>query len=175
MSELEGATQIGKHRFNVVKGKINIFPDAVSRNMLDAVDHDETVVFVSIGPGETHITVVNGEGISIDGWTAVFGWSSLCDIEIPHDEGAVFPANKSMIIKALRANLKLYGKQVDTMPYVSSAKSHLKSALGYILDQTVGDAKEVDRIVIAAPDWMHHTLCDCVSIRPHIDPEIQEL
>lgn len=175
MSELSDARQIGKHHFNVVKGKINIFPDSVSRNMLDAVDHDETVVFVSIGPGETHITVVNGDGISIDGWTAVFGWSSLCDIEIPHEEGSVYPANKSMIIKALRAKLRLYGKQVDTRPYVRSAKNHLKSALGHILDKTIGDAKEVDRIVIAAPDWMHQTLGDCVSIRPHIDPDIQEL
>ncbi|MFX4300058.1 hypothetical protein [Pseudosulfitobacter pseudonitzschiae] len=164
-----------QHHFNVVRGKINIFPDAVSRNMLEGVDHDETVVFVSIGPGETHITMVNGDGMSIDGWTAVFGWSSLCDIEIPHAEGPVFPVNKSMIIKSLRSTLRLYGQKVDTDPYVRSAKGHLKSALSYILDKTIGDAKEVDRIVIAAPDWMHPTLGDCIRIRPHIDPDIQEL
>lgn len=163
------------HRFTVIREKINIFPDAMSRNMLDGMEHDDTVVFVSIGPGETHVTIVNGDGVSVDGWTAVFGWSSLCDIEIHHNEGSVYPVNKSMVIKALRSSLKLYGKTVDTGPYITSAKSHLKGALGYILDQTIGDAKEYDRIVIAAPDWMHGALSGCTSIRPHVDPRIQEL
>jgi hypothetical protein len=167
--------QHANHHFRVIKGKINIFPDGFSPRMIDDVGDGERVVFVSLGPGETHVTVVDDEGHSVDSWTAVFGWSSLCDIGIGNGENQFYPANPSMIEKALRSALRIYGQNVDTSGFVRSARMHLSGAIGHILDQTVGDAKEYDRIVLAAPVWVHDALADCLGIRPHIDPVIQEL
>ena len=175
MNDFDVSQNVRGHHFTVVREKINIFPDGLSPRMIDGVCDGEKVVFVSLGPGETHVTVVDDEGNSVDSWTAVFGWSSLCDIAIPNGEGQIYPVNQSMIERALRSSLRIYGRYVDTGGYTDAARAHMAGAIEHILDKTVGDAKEYDRIVIAAPVWMHGALNDCLRIRPHIDPDIQEL
>jgi len=163
------------HGFRVVRDKINIFTDTLSQDIIEGIEDDQKVVFISVGPGETRVNVVDDDGRSMGAWTAVFGWSSLCDIEVTHRGDSLRMANLPMITKALRSSLRLYGQDVDTTGFIKSARSHLHGAICYIIDQTIADAREYDRIVLAAPVWLHEVLADCLEIRPHIDPVIQEL
>lgn len=163
------------HEVRVVRDEITIFSDQVTRSFVGEVEDGQKVAFISIGPGETRVNVIDDEGRSILTWVAVFGWSSLCGVGIEHRGETVRPANLSMLTKALRSSLRLYGDEVDTRGFVSRARSHMRRALSHILDQTVGDAREYDRIILAAPPWLHEALGDSLSIRPHIDPTIQEL
>jgi hypothetical protein len=164
-----------KHGFHVVKEKINIFTDVSRPDVVEGIEDDQKVVYISIGPGETRVNVLDDEGRSLSSWTAVFGWSSLCDIEIRHGGDSLCMATLPMITKALRSSLRLYGQDVDTADFIGSARGHLHGALSHIIDQTIGDAREYDRIILAAPVWLHEVLKKCVEIRPHIDPVIQEL
>lgn len=161
--------------FGVTRREINIFPEVISPEMVDGIEDGEKVVFISIGPGETHINVVDNEGGALASWTAVFGWSNLCKLPISHKDALIYPTDRSMITKALRSSLRLYGEQVSTEAFISSAKSHLRYGISHIVDATIGDAKSYDRIVLAAPAWLHEALEDCLDIRPHINPEIQDL
>jgi hypothetical protein len=163
------------HAFRVVREKINIFTDVASREIIDGIEDNQKVVFISIGPGETRISVLDDEGRSVSAWTAVFGWSSLCDIEVDDKSGKIHLASVSMLTKALRSSLRVYGKSVDTKGFIAKSRTHLSGALSHIIDQTIGDAREFDRIILAASPWMHDALSECLEIRPHIDPVIQDL
>jgi len=163
------------HGFRVVRDKINIFTDVFSQDIIEGIEDHQNVVFISIGPGETRVNVLDDGGRSLSAWTAVFGWSSLCDIEIDHHGESLRMANLAMLTKALRSSLRLYGQDVDTKSFIESARAHLRGALSHIVDKTIGDAREYDRIILAAPVWLHDALAQCVEIRPHIDPAIQEL
>lgn len=165
----------GPHDFNVMRDKITIFPDAISREIFEGLHDAQKVVFVSVGPGETRVTVINDEGHCISAWIAVFGWSSLCEISIDHNGDDLRATNISMITRALHGTLRLYGEIVDTSAYKTKAAAHFKGALSHILDQTVGDAREYDKIILAAPEWLQDVLKGSLNIRPHIAPEIQDL
>lgn len=161
--------------FQIVQGKISIFPDAISRDVFEGVEDNQKVVFVTIGPGETRVNVLDDEGRSINAWIAVFGWSSLCGIQINHREKSLYASNIGMITKALRGSLRLYGEAVETSGFLNTARGHFHSGLSYILDQTIGGASEYDRIVLASPEWFQEVLKESINLRPHIDPVIQDL
>jgi len=163
------------HDFRVDRENITIFPDAISREILDGIHDDQKVVFLSIGAGETRVNVIDDAGRSVVSWVAVFGWSSLCRLKIDHNGDELHATSIEMMTRALRGSMRRYGDVVDTSGFVRDARQHFQGALGYIVDQTVGDASEYDKIILASPEWLHNVLDDCLRIRPHIAPVIQDL
>ena len=157
--------------------EIAVFQDSVSQMAIEGIGDAEKVVFVSIGAGETRVNVVDGEGCSISAWVAIHGWAGLCGIEIPVEgrDAGVHPSSKSMISRALRGTLRVFGVLVDTSDFQDRAAVAFRNALARILDETVRDAREYDRIIFAAPDWLHPALAASLDLRPHIEPEVQDL
>lgn len=164
----------GRHRFSVIENPIGIFTEEISAPDFETRD-GETIVTVSLGVGETHVMILNGEARRLAHWTAVFGWSSLCYVPIGSDEVRHPLEGAEQISRALRGTLRLYGQPVNTSGFLSASRAHFRSAIGYILDRTVGDGSDYDRIVIAAPVWTHEALTGCLDLRPHMWPEIQDL
>lgn len=153
--------------------KIQIFDCRERHDMPEP--HEDTRVFVSIGAGETHVTILNGEGGCKDRWTAVFGWSFLCNL--PFESNGVIRVleNEALISRAMLGSVKVYGQLVDTTDLLDRASEILKLALEDILSRTVGAGEMHDDIVLAAPTWMHGLLSSTIDIRPHILREIREL
>lgn len=161
------------HSFEVIRGRIGIFAQRYASTQFD-MGGGERIVIVSLGAGETQITVLNDEAEAEVQWTAVFGWSSLCDVLEPQDAGVVLKGPEQ-ISRALKGTLRLYGRSVNTDEALGLAQAHLRGALSYILDETIGRGEEFDRILIAAPCWCHDALEGCMDLRPHVAPEIQDL
>jgi len=164
----------GRHKFRVIEKGIGIFTEEVAAPDFETRD-GETLVMVSIGVGETHVTILTDEARRRAHWTAVFGWSSLCYIPVGSDEIRHPLEGGEQIAKALRGKLRLYGRPVNTAGFLDAASVHFHSAIGYILDRTIGDGSDYDRIVISAPGWTHEALRSCLDLRPHMWPEIQDL
>ena len=57
-------------------------------------EHREERVFVTIGPGETRVTILDDEGVCDKSWTAIFGWSFL--FGVPIDLGFKDEAGRQM-------------------------------------------------------------------------------
>lgn len=163
------------HDFRVQREKITIFPNEISHEIIEDIMDQQKIVFVSIGPGETRVNAINDEGHAIISWTAVFGWSSLCKLNIKHAGGDLNTSSITMMKNALKGSLRVYGRPVDTQEFTKDANKHFQGALGYIIDETIGSASEYDRIIFASPLWLHEILQGCLTIRPHISPEIQDL
>ena len=163
------------HDINVVRERIAIFPENISSEMIDEIGDGQKLVYVSIGTGETRVNVVDEEGRPLISWTAIFGWSSLCGIEIEHEGAPIHVDSLAMIVNALRGSLRRYGRIVDTSEFRVLSSARFKLAIGDILDQTIGDACEYDRIILAAPEGLHDILGGSLKLRPHIDPVIQDL
>lgn len=156
--------------------KVQIFVDKPSRHaFVSSPDDDQRIVIIGIGAGETKINLLDEEGRPISAWTAVFGWSSLCNIAIPHNGKTMRPEKPHQVEKALRSTLRIYGESVDTSDFVMQARADFKTSLSQIIDDTIGQGEDCDRIVFAAPTWLHGVLAESLSIRPHIDHQIQEL
>lgn len=159
-----------KHRFRVVEKPIDIFAERVSFIDFETAD-GETVVMVSIGLAETHVTVLSEEAKHRSHWTAIFGWSALSGVPIGPGE---VRADLEELPRALRGQLRRYGNPVRTDGFPEAARAHMRSAIAYILDRTIGDGAGYDRIVLAAPGWLHAVLGGCLDLRPHIWNEIQD-
>lgn len=160
-----------RHRFSVVETGIDIYTETLALPQLETLD-GETVVMLSIGLAETNVTVLSDEARLRCHWKAVFGWSSLS--AIPIGEGR-FRADLDELPRALRGQLRRYGEPVRTEGFLSEARARMRSAIGYILDRTIGEGAGYDRIVIAAPPWTHEAVSGCLDLRPHIWKEIQDL
>lgn len=162
-----------KHDFQVCESKIDIFgsPDMSG---LEAIDLGDLAAFVTIGAGETHVAVLSGEARQLAHWTAVFGWSSLCGFKLNAAEQTISLDKPVQIERALSGKIRAYGQDLETSAFVDFTRKHLASALSYILDQTVGEGAEYDRIVLSAPTWLHPGLESCLGLRPHVHQEIQD-
>lgn len=176
---MSDVTDIRSHRaeldFRVVRERIPIYPDEAVLDLLADIEDGQKLVYVSIGAGETRVNILDGEARSMGAWTAVYGWSSLSEIEVHHKGQLVDLSDLSLLTRALRASLRIYGEGVDTSDFIRSAKGNIKSAVGHILDKTIGAGKEYDRIILAAPHWLHGLLSECRDIRPHIASDIQDI
>jgi hypothetical protein len=160
-----------RHRFRVVERQIGIFTEELSDGKFETED-GETIVMVSVSLGQTHVTVISDEAHRSSQWTAAFGWSSLSLIPVGSDED---PLTLDELPRALRGQLRRYGTPVSTSGFIEAARAHMRGAIGYILDRTIGDGAGYDRIVLAAPSWLHETVSGCLDLRPHIWKEIQDL
>jgi hypothetical protein len=136
--------------------------------------HHDARVFVTIGAGETRVTILDDEGICDKSWTAIFGWSFLFSVPVDLGEKTVTLDEQETVALALSGHARIYGRLVNTASYLEAAEKQLKVALDDILSQTVGSGALFSAIVLAAPHWLHDLLSGSVMIRPHILHEIHE-
>lgn len=153
---------------------IRIFPSLVAPAIQPDVDADASV-FVSIGAGETHVTVLDGEGCCTRGWTAVFGWSALCSLPFECDTREVTFDEEILVARALTGSTRVYGRKSDTSAFVGKSAMIFRAALEEILARTIGSGAAYDAIVFAAPAWLHPALMASMDIRPHILPDVREI
>ncbi|MCW3782585.1 hypothetical protein [Defluviimonas salinarum] len=137
--------------------------------------HDEARVFVTIGAGETHVTILDDEGVCDKSWTAVFGWSFLFGVPVDFGGRRITFEEQETVALALQGSARIYGQTIDTTAYVRDAGRALSAALDDILYQTVGSGARFLCIVLAAPEWLHGLLSGSVGIRPHILHEIRDI
>ncbi len=135
--------------------------------------HNERV-FVTIGAGETMVTILKEDGGCDHCWTAVFGWSFLFDIPIDIGGVATRIDDQEVAAIALGGRVKMFGREVDTRDYAKEAGQRIKDALDDILSQTVGSGARYSTIVFSAPEWMHKLLNNAIGIRPHIAKDISD-
>ena len=137
-------------------------------------DAGSACVFVTIGPGETRVTILDDEGVCERSWAAIFGWSSLCAIPL-EAEGKQFPIDdERLMARALTGDVIAYGRSIDTKAFVIRAAGTIGNALDEILSATIGSGASYSAIVLAAPVWLHGLLENSIDIRPHILREIRE-
>lgn len=159
---------------SVPVGYIRIFPSLVEPENPQSIP-GEASVFLTIGAGETHVTILDGEGVCTRGWTAVFGWSALCALPFESAGRNVTFDEEVLVARALTGYARIYGSQVDTSAFLNSARDLFLSAMDQILSRTIGSGTAYDTIVLAAPDWLHGALHAVLGLRPHILPEIREI
>lgn len=170
----EPAKISGNEHLHFPVGYIRIFPSLVEPANPQSIP-GEASVFLTIGAGETHVTILDGEGICTRGWTAVFGWSALC--ALPFDIGGrdVTFDEEALVARALTGNARIYGRQIDTSSFLQSSRAIFVDAVEQILSRTIGSGTAYDTIVLAAPDWLHGALQNVLGLRPHILPDIREV
>jgi len=164
-------SKVTHHRFRVKESQIGIYTESPLLTDFETVD-GESVVIVSIRLAETHVTVISEQARLRPHWTAIFGWSSLTSLLAGPES---VHATLDELPRALRGQLRRYGAPVCTDGFLSLAQDHLRGAIGHILDRTIGSGSEYDRIVIAAPPWLHEAAAGCLDLRPHVWNEIQDL
>ena len=162
--------EVKPHRL-VIETRIGIVNEAIAPPDFETMD-GERVVMISIAFGETHVTVLSDEAHLGSRWTAAFGWSALTRIPVGPDGARPDPDE---LPRALRGQLKRYGTPLGTEGFLSQAQTVLRDAISHILDRTIGSGSAYDRIVIAAPAWLHEAVSACLDLRPHIWNEIQDL
>lgn len=136
--------------------------------------HDDERVFVTVGAGETWVTVLDEEGNCEESWTAIFGWSYLFELPVSFGERDVLLEEPETVRMALRGHARIYGRDVDTSVYVEQAEEQMRLGLDQILSRTVGSGARFVSIVIAAPQWLHGLLSGSAGLRPHILHEISD-
>jgi len=145
---------------------IPIFPD--TRHPAPELDDIGNIrVFVTIGPGETHVSILDGEGCCETSWRAAFGWAALCRIPIP-GQGPDDLLTETSLARAVRGTYRRYGAPVDTRAFRAEAERTLRDALDEILSRTVGSGAEYDAVILAGPAWLHPLLGPAIGTRPHI-------
>lgn len=130
--------------------------------------------YVTIGPAETHVTVMDDDGVSPRKWTAIFGWSFLFNIPLRINERDVRLEEAETIARAIKGSTKIFGEMVDTGAWRQEASQVLTGALDEILMSTIGSGSQYSGIVLAAPEWMHSILQGSLGIRPHILKSIRD-
>ena len=130
---------------------------------------------MTIGPGETRVTILDDEGVCDKSWTAIFGWSFLFGVPIDLGEQQVTLDEQETITRALNGPTRIYGQITDTTSFKDEAGRQMSRALDEILSQTVGSGARFSAIVLAAPQWLHGLLSGSVGIRPHILHEISDI
>lgn len=137
-------------------------------------EHDDERVFVTIGAGETWVTVLDEEGNCEESWTAIFGWSYLFELPVSLGDRDVLLDEPETVRMALRGQARIYGRDVDTRGYVEQAEEQMRHGLDQILSRTVGSGARFVSIVLAAPQWLHGLLSGSAGLRPHILHEISD-
>lgn len=150
-----------------VRKKIRIFPERPGIRPAAAEERDASA-FLTIGPGETRVTVLDEEGGISDSWVAIFGWCDICEIGVTIEGRKVTFEEPELIRRAMSGSMKIYGRTVDTSPFIAETTDLLQGAIEDILSRTVGSGAIYDRIVLSAPSWMGEVLAASTKLRPHI-------
>lgn len=127
----------------------------------------DAVAYVSIGAGETHVTVLDSEGTDIKSWTAVIGWSSLFSVPMSNfGVTAVYPRSEDDLERIFNGN-------DESLEFMSSSVMMIKSLLHQIISRTIDSDAMSCMIVLSAPSWLHDCLKSCISALPYeFHPEI---
>lgn len=131
-------------------------------------------VFVTIGAGETHVTIMDDEGRCCASWVGVFGWSFLFAVPLESNGIIVNLDDPEAIEKALTGKMRVYGRNTDTSAWVDKAELYMLKAIEEILGQTIGTGICLDGIILAGPSWLHGLLVRMRRLRPHVFDEIRE-
>ena len=153
--------------------RIRIFPERPATRPA-AADEREASAFLTIGPGETRVTVLDEEGGIRDSWVAIFGWCDICEIGVRVGESKVTFEEPELIRRAMSGSMKLYGQVVDTSAFIAETTDLLQRAIEEILSRTLGSGAIYDRIVLSAPSWMRDVLAASTQLRPHIFTETDD-
>lgn len=153
--------------------RVKIFP---VRSNDDIPDIPETSgrVFVTIGPAETRVSILDEHGDYRGSWVAIFGWCDICDIGVVVDGQRRPFEDPALISQAMRGSVRMFGRDVDTGDFLKEGSVMLECLLDDILTRTVGSGALFDAIVLSAPAWMRDILKASTSIRPHIFTEIDD-
>lgn len=154
--------------------RIRVFRSPEPRLTDDYPGMREERVFVTIGPGETRVTILDDEGECAKSWTAIFGWSFLFGVPVNLGDRIITLDEQETITLALSGRTRIYGRMVDTASFVKEAGRQMSAGLDDILSQTVGSGARFSAIVLAAPQWLHGLLSGSIGIRPHILHEISD-
>lgn len=130
--------------------------------------------YVTIGPAETHVTVMDDDGVSPRKWTAIFGWSFLFNTPLRIGDRDVRLEEVETIARAMKGTTKIFGEVVDTGAWRQEVSTQLTASLDEILMATIGSGSQYSGIVLAAPEWMHSVLEGSLGIRPHILKSIRD-
>lgn len=143
----------------------------------------DLISHVSIGPGETHVTIANMEGQDIQTWTAVFGWSDLIPDIFPHTDAEAFVQILSE--HAARESAATRPPLIPRIPSldrqsrkIRKVGTTLRAAIDEILTRTVdrqidAGALTVCGLIIAAPDWLHPVIRrHLIDIRRDVSPAL---
>lgn len=123
------------------------------------------MAYVSIGPGETRVTIVDGEGRDIMGWTAVFGWADLSAC-LPRDE----TPDQATIDQGSQAAI------LAKPSHAAAVAITLGDSIDEIIARTFNGRHDISTVVVAAPDWLHGLIRDGIMPRRRdIHPEIAPL
>ena len=135
------------------------------------------LAYVTIGAGETHVTLLDSEGRDIFSWTAVYGWAEFSAINAELAEGdRIELRDEDMIARAMSGSLSVGGRTIDTTPFVCSVIISLKAALRDIFARTIDGEELVSGIIFAAPIWLHSIMrCGATDLRDDIHPEIVDM
>lgn len=136
---------------------------------------EDARVFVTVGAGETHVTVLDEDGVCERRWTAIFGWSFLFSVPFVLDGVEIFFEEPESLERVLSGRTRIYGKLTDTGAFLQDATRLMARAIEDILDQTIGSGAIYSGIVLAAPVWLHGLLSGSIGIRPHILHDIREV
>lgn len=153
--------------------RVKIFPIG-SGCQVSSLAESSGRVFVTIGPAETRVSVLDAEGCMRASWVAIFGWCDICEIGVTVD-GTRRPFEDSELIsQAMTGSVRMFGRVVDTQDFLRDASQMLQQLLDDILTRTVGSGALFDAIVLSAPTWMRDILTPSKAIRPHIFTEIED-
>lgn len=131
-------------------------------------------VFVTIGAGECHISVLDNDGRCHASWLAIFGWSCLFSIPVDSSGIQVNLDEPDAVARALSGSMRIYGRSTDTSAWIDHAESYMLQALEDILEQTIGAGLSLDGIILAGPKWLHILLARMRRLRPNIFDEIRD-
>ncbi len=156
---------------------IRIFDGPGEPLMRAKLEGSPLLAYVTIGAGETHVTLLDAEGRDIFSWTAVYGWAEFSTVETETvDGGRIELRDEDMIARAMSGSLAVGGRTIDTTPYVGSVVVSLNAALRDIFARTVETEELVSGIVFAAPIWLHSIMrCGATGLRDDIHPEIVDM
>lgn len=150
--------------------------DGVQIGLEDLQSEDELVTYLTIGAGETHISLLDAEGRDLKTWIAVVGWSALFMVEIEGHLGQrVVLDSEEAVIEAMSGKMMVAGADIDTVGFIASAIILMRNILRNILAKTLSPLGYTGSIVLAAPLWLHGCLQSCISsFSEEFHPDILE-
>lgn len=122
-------------------------------------------VFVTIGAGETRVSILNADGARDASWTALFGWSFMFDIPVVVNGKEVRVDETELLQAALSGQARLFGTVCDTGAFAEVANLRMREALDQILSHTIGAGGPVhghhyrSPRLAARPPFRAHSRC----------------
>lgn len=132
------------------------------------------LAYISIGAGETHVTLLDEEGVDICSWTAVAGWSALFSIPVGEISGvSLRVSSEEGLEEAFSGSICSDSGQIDTIGFISASVIVMRKMLCEVIQHTLSLEACSRTIVLSAPPWLHGCLKSCIpSLVGDFHPEI---